>query len=114
MSRRERILRLQRTLTRQKHRKPTSNNVVRYSINYQSLMSGEGGKGIFRSLFNLFLYKCICEAKININLYYRIMYINVSEMSTRSRKIIRLGTVLAYVIVVSLGAIILSLYYCYM
>ena len=53
MSRRERLQRCKRTLTKPKRRKSTANNAVRYSINYESLMSGEGGKGIVAVIFQL-------------------------------------------------------------
>ena len=40
-------MRYKRTLVEPKRRKSSSNNFAMYSVDYKSLMSGEGGKGIF-------------------------------------------------------------------
>ena len=53
MSRRERLMRYKRTLVKPKRRKSSSNNFAMYSVDYKSLMSGEGGKGIFNSILEI-------------------------------------------------------------
>ena len=53
MSRRERLMRYKRTLVKPKRRKSTSNNYAMYSVDYKSLMSGEGGKGTFDLIIEL-------------------------------------------------------------
>ena len=59
MSRRERLMRYKRTLVKPKRRKSTSNNYAMYSVDYKSLMSGEGGKGTFDLILEIKNYSTL-------------------------------------------------------